>query len=315
MNIREFKKICKIDTEIITDITADDTVSKILNRPTKYPITSLQKKYQDYRNRIKNNPNSTRNKENYEYIKYLINHKNIIIEEIPQEIETEIINRNRQKKEGNKISGIYGYFDTKTGKYIYIGKDSNITLNLRDNQHYANDSQQINRILRNDKEGRYEYHIIETIENSTDLALDTAERYYIQLFNTYHYENPEGMNFTKGGEKSYGIETEAKIDYTKVTNKINNTYKGERDGIKGQKRVFGKNGDTFILTTNGSTIKNGEKIPKIRIENKETKGGMTSDGNLRQLLKRFKKDYGDSKLLIKPRIRNEYDEILTEFGY
>ena len=82
-----------------------------------------------------------------------------------------------------------------------------------------------------------------------------------------------------------------------------------------QKRVFGKNGDTFILTTNGSTIKNGEKIPKIRIENKETKGGMTSDGNLRQLLKRFKKDYGDSKLLIKPRIRNEYDEILTEFGY
>ena len=43
MNIREFKKICKIDTEIITDITADDTVSKILNRPTKYPITSLQK--------------------------------------------------------------------------------------------------------------------------------------------------------------------------------------------------------------------------------------------------------------------------------
>ena len=41
MNIREFKKICKIDTEIITDITADDTVSKILNRPTKYPITSI----------------------------------------------------------------------------------------------------------------------------------------------------------------------------------------------------------------------------------------------------------------------------------
>lgn len=72
MNIREFKKICKIDTDIITDITADDTVSKILNRPSKYPITSLQKKYQDYINRIEKNPDSTRNKENYEYIKQLM---------------------------------------------------------------------------------------------------------------------------------------------------------------------------------------------------------------------------------------------------
>lgn len=286
MNIREFKEICKIDTEIITDITADDTVSKILNRPSKYPIISLQKKYQDYRNRLEKNPNSTRNKENYEYIKYLINHKNIIIQEIPQEIETEIINRNRQIKEGNNISGIYGYFDTKTGKYIYIGKDSNITLNLRDNQHYADDSQQINRILRNDKEGRYKYHIIETIENSTDLALDTAERYYIKLFNTYHYENPEGMNFTKGGEKSYGIETEAKIDYDKVTNKINSIYKGERDGKKQLHNVhtFGNDGDTFILTTNGGGDRGTQYA--IRNENKQHKKVMQSM-DLNRLLERF----------------------------
>ena len=286
MNIREFKKICKIDNDIITDITADDTVSKILNRPSKYPIISLQKKYQDYRNRLEKNPNSTRNKENYEYIKYLINHKNIIIEEIPQEIETEIITRNRQKKEGNNLSGIYGYFDTKTGKYIYIGKDSNININLRDNQHYADDSQQINRILRNDKEGRYEYYIIETIENATDLALDTAERHYIQLFNTYHYENPEGMNFTKGGEKSYGIETEAKIDYTKVTNKINSIYKGERDGKKQLHNIhsFGNDGDIFILTTNGGGDRGTQYA--IRNKNKQHKKVMQSM-DLNRLLERF----------------------------
>lgn len=286
MNIREFKKICKIDTDIMTDITADDTVSKILDRTPKYPTTTSILKLNDYEKRMAQNPNSTRNKENYEYIKYLINHKNIIIEEIPQEIETEIINRNRQKKEGNNISGIYGYFDTKTGKYIYIGKDSNITINLRDNQHYADDSQQINRILRNDKECRYEYHIIETIENATDLALDTAERYYIQLFNTYHYENPEGMNFTKGGEKSYGIETEAKIDYTKVTNKINSIYKGERDGKKQLHNIhtFGNDGDTFILTTNGGGNRGTQYA--IRNENKQHKKVMQSM-DLNRLLERF----------------------------
>lgn len=287
MNVREFKKICKINTDIMTDITADDTVSKILDRTLKYPIISLQEKFQDYKNRIEKNPNSTRNKENFEYIKYLIKHKNIVIQEIPKEIETEIINRNRQKKEGkNNITGIYGYFDTKTGKYIYIGKDSNITLNLRNIQHYADDSQQINRILRNDKEGRYEYHIIETIENATDLELDTAERHYIQLFNTYHYENLEGMNFTKGGEKSYGIETEAEIDYTKVTNKINSIYKGERDGKKQKHGVytFGNDGDTFILTTNGGGDRGTQYA--IRNENKEHKKVMQSM-NLNRLLERF----------------------------
>lgn len=319
MNIKEFKKICKIDTEIITDITADDTVSKILDRTPKYPIISLQAKFQDYKNKIEKNPNSIRNKENYEYIKYLINHKNIIIQENPQEIETEIINRNRQKKEGkNNITGIYGYFDTKTGKYIYIGKDSNITLNLRDNQHYADDSQQINRILRNDKEGRYEYHIIETIENATDLALDTAERYYIQLFNTYHYENPEGMNFTKGGEKSYGIETEAKIDYTKVTNKINSTYKGERDGIKHNwKATMGEDGSTFILTTNG-----GGKKRRIILQNTDknhTKRLTNATNEPDKLIKRFinEEEYTTkSRIIVSDTFKSKFPNFnIKEYGF
>lgn len=319
MNIREFKKICKIDTEIITDITADDTVSKILDRTPKYPIISLQAKFQDYKNRIEKNPNSIRNKENYEYIKYLINHKNIIIQENPQEIETEIINRNRQKKEGkNNITGIYGYFDTKTGKYIYIGKDSNITINLRDNQHHANDSQQINRILRNDKEGRYEYHIIETIENSTDLALDTAERYYIKLFNTYHYENAEGMNFTKGGEKSYGIETEAEIDYDKVTNKINSIYKGERDNIHHNwNATMGADGSTFILTTNG-----GGKKGKVVLynENKNhTKKLTNSTGEPDKLIKRFINKEGfttQSKIKVSDTFKSKFPNFnIKEYGF
>lgn len=312
---KELNQIFKTNVDIETDISANDKISKILGKPLRYPKTTLHEKLNDYKIKVNKNPNSIRNKENLEYIEFLIKEKKII-PIITQEIETEIINRNRQKKEENNISGIYGYFDTKTGKYIYVGKDSNITLNLRDNQHYADDSQQINRILRNDKEGRYEYNIIETMKNATDLALDTAERYYIELFNTYHYENPEGMNFTKGGEKSYGIESEADINYDRVTRRINSQYKGQRDGIPMKKRDLGKNGDTFKLSTNGSAIVNGKKVPKFRIENESTRGGLTSNGDIRYVLNKFKKlNFKDSELKVAKRIRNEYEDILTEFGY
>ena len=285
---KDMYQIFKYTTDIETDIGADDKVSEILNRPSKFPKTTLSEKYIDYNSRLTKNPNSTRNKENFEYINYLINIKNIVI--VPEnidEIVTEIITRNKQEKEGKEtLAGIYGYFDTKRGKYVYIGKDSNIHINLRDKQHYADDSQVINRILRNDKEGRYEYHVIKTMENPSDLELDTAERYYIKLFGTYHYENPEGMNFTKGGEKSYGIETEAKIDRTKVINKINSTYKGERDGKKQKHGVytFGNDGDTFILTTNGGGDRGTQYA--IKNKNKEHKKVMQSM-NLNRLLERF----------------------------
>lgn len=311
MSRQTFNQICKTTAEYEIAINVDDKLSEVLNRPRKYPKTTIQEKHNDYNQRLIKNPNSTRNKENFNYIKSLMKEKSIEI----SEIETEIINRNRQKREGNNLSGIYGYFDTKKGIWIYIGKDSNININLRDTQHHADNSQKINRILRNDKEGRYEYHVLKTMENPTDKELDDAERYYIKLHNTYHYENPSGMNFTKGGETTYGIETEAEIDYNKTINKIKNTYKGERDGIKIQKRDFGKNGDTFKLTTNGSVIIKGEKVPKLRIENIKTKGGKTKNGDMRVLLREFKEGFGDSKLIISDRIRNEYKDILTEFGY
>lgn len=313
---KEFKRICKDTVEIETDITANDTVSKILDVPPRFPMTTLWDKYEDYMNRLEKNPNSSRNKENFGYIKYLMRQRNVEIQEIPEEIEKEIIERNTQKIEKENICGIYGYFDSKKGIYVYIGKDSNISINLRDTQHYANDSQQINRILRGDKEGRYEYRVLETIKNASTLELDIAERYWIAYFNTYHYENPEGMNFTKGGETSFGIETEAKIDYDKVNKKINRRYRGERDGISMKKRGIGKNGDTFVLTTNGTQTLKGERAPKFIIMNKRTKGAITSLGDIRKLLKKFKDlNYEDSELKIVERIRNEYEDVLTEFGY
>lgn len=298
MNLAKFKEICKYTIETETDITADDTVSKILDKPPRFPMTTLWEKFEDYKNRVEKNPNSIRNKENFEYLKYLIRQRNIEIQVIPEEIESEIIERNKQRIEKENICGIYGYFDKEKGIYIYIGKDSNISINLRDIQHYANDSQQINRILRNDKEGRYEYRVIETITNASTLELDIVERYWIAYFNTYHYENPEGMNFTKGGETSFGIETEAEIDYTKVTNKINKIYKGERDGKKQLHGVhtFGNDGDTFILTTNGGGNR-GVQYAIRNEDNKKHKKVMQSM-DLNRLIERFDElGFKNSKLI------------------
>lgn len=298
LTTKEFKKICKYTVEIETDITADDATSKILNKPPLFPMTTIWEKFEDYKNRVEKNPNSTRNKENFEYLKYLIRQRNIEIQVIPEEIESEIIERNTQRIEKENICGIYGYFDNKKEIYIYIGKDSNIGINLRDVQHSANDSQQINRILRNDKEGRYEYRVIETMKNASVLALDIAERYYIKLFNTYHYENPEGINFTKGGETSFGIETEAKINYKKVNRKINRIYRGERDGKKQLHGVhtFGNDGDTFILTTNGG----GNRGTQYAIKNEDNKKHkkVMQSMDLNSLLERFDElDFKNSKLI------------------
>ena len=320
MNLTKFKKICKYTVEIETDITVNDTVSKVLDIPPMYPMTTLWEKFEDYKNRVEKNSNSSRNKENLEYLKYLMRQRNIEIEEIPEEIEVEIIERNSQRVKKDSIYGIYGYFDIKKEIYIYIGKDSNIGINLRDMQHHANDSQRINRILRGDNEGRYEYRVIEIIsENVSIKTLDIRERYWIAYYNTYHYENPEGMNFTRGGETTFGIETEAKIDRNKVYKKINRIYKGERDGKPQKHGVYtiGNDGDPFELTTNGGgdrgtqfAIKNNKKINNKKIHKK-----VLQSMNLANLIKRFQESFPNSDLLIKEEFKNKYNDILIEFGY
>lgn len=58
-----------------------------------------------------------------------------------------------------KKNGIYGYWDTQKECVVYIGKDSNISVNRRHKDHHAPsryDEQRINRILQNN-EGRYTY--------------------------------------------------------------------------------------------------------------------------------------------------------------
>lgn len=97
-----------------------------------------------------------------------------------------------------KKKGIYGYWDTKKECVIYIGKDSNISINSRHKAHYTPskyDDQQINRILQNNK-GRYTYFIL-CDGYFTEKELNELEKEAIAIFNTYY---GYGFNFTKGGD-------------------------------------------------------------------------------------------------------------------
>lgn len=101
-----------------------------------------------------------------------------------------------------KINGLYGYFDNKYNKVIYIGKDNNLHNNLRHKQHYIpcrKNEQQINTILQNDKDNRYEYFILIS-GNFTQDELNELESEAISLFGTNRNKTGFGWNFTNGGE-------------------------------------------------------------------------------------------------------------------
>ena len=97
-----------------------------------------------------------------------------------------------------KKNGIYGYWDTEKECVVYIGKDSNISINSRDTDHHTPskyNEQQINRILQNNKR-RYTYFIL-CDGYFTEEELNELEEEAIAIFNTYY---GYGFNFTKGGE-------------------------------------------------------------------------------------------------------------------
>lgn len=97
-----------------------------------------------------------------------------------------------------KKNGIYGYWDTQKECVVYIGKDSNISVNRRHKNHHAPsryDEQRINRVLQNN-EGRYTYFIL-CDGYFTEKELNELEEEAVAIFNTYY---GYGFNFTKGGD-------------------------------------------------------------------------------------------------------------------
>lgn len=185
------------------------------------------------------------------------------------------------------VKGIYAYSDTKYDSYCYVGKDSHIDEGRRDYRHnhsYYYDEQPINRILQNNRE-RYDYvKLVELSDDFTDDDLSNLESLFINELNTYHYENPYGFNFTKGGEGSRGYKFSE--EHRRKLSKNNARYwlgkkfseehcrhmseskKGEnfkpyarvvREGVQNGKQVFG-------LWHNGNRLKRSINYSKLKIE-------------------------------------------------
>lgn len=138
----------------------------------------------------------------------------------------------------NRIVGIYCYRDIKTGKIVYVGKDSYIEKDRRHKDHmrpYNYDAQPINRVLQNNPD-RYKYEVISKGEYSQKV-LNNLEIVFINMY------SPR-FNFTTGGDGGYVCK------YDCDNNEI--IKFGKMDG----KQVYGlkKNGEVVLTSTNRAEI-------------------------------------------------------------
>jgi len=88
-----------------------------------------------------------------------------------------------------------------TGRY-YIGKTINFNSRMSSYKNNNNPQQYIiyNSIL---KYG-WENHVVEILEESTPDLISSKEIKYIKEYNSFHKDNPLGMNLTRGGEGTLG---------------------------------------------------------------------------------------------------------------
>ena len=102
---------------------------------------------------------------------------------------------------------------------IYIGKTTRLNDRIsyyRNNQ--ASDQKIISRSI--SKYG-WDNHIFEIIDTAPSDQLNELEQKYIQEYNSFHYENENGMNLTKGGEGTFG-----RIPTTEQREKLSKSLQG-----------------------------------------------------------------------------------------
>jgi group I intron endonuclease len=88
-----------------------------------------------------------------------------------------------------------------TGK-IYIGKT--INLSNRKSSYRNNNNKEQRIIFESIKKYGWSSHIFEIIDESPISLLNELEIKYIKEFGSFHHDNPNGMNLTKGGEGTFG---------------------------------------------------------------------------------------------------------------
>lgn len=122
--------------------------------------------------------------------------------------------------------GIYGYWDKKKKKVVYVGKDSNLSGHKRGGDHIAPsniDDQPFNHILQKNPD-RFEYfEILKLPDDTPDDVLSDIEISLISRYGTYEnrrgHGKDYGYNFTKGGEGATGREV-SEATRTKISKSL-----------------------------------------------------------------------------------------------
>lgn len=152
------------------------------------------------------------------------------------------------------------YKITSPSSKIYVGKTYD--LRKRINAHKLKVRKGSSIILHNSiRKYGWDAHVLEVIEEVEDALLDEREIFWIAKLNTYCYENPMGLNMTKGGEGQ------------------RSTWIHDEKRRKEQSRKFKKEGNPFYGKTHSEEWKqkkskevseynknNGVKIPDWGVE-------------------------------------------------
>jgi group I intron endonuclease len=119
-----------------------------------------------------------------------------------------------------KIGYIYKIVNPRGN--IYIGK----TIRLKEriaNYKYCSGISEQKMLYNSIKKYGWENHVFEILDQITEDKLSELEIFYIEKYNTYHYNNEQGMNLTKGGEGASG-----RIDSFEVRKKRADKIRGRK---------------------------------------------------------------------------------------
>lgn len=151
-----------------------------------------------------------------------------------------------------------------TGK-IYVGKTYNVR--MRKNGHkcfaYKADHFKRNKTILSNSICKYGWdaHIFEIIEEVEDSLMNEREMHWIKELGSYHYENENGMNMTKGGEgqrSTWMHKTELRKWFSERFKGKNGPFYG-RHHTEEAKRMLSQSSREYNL-------KNGIKVPEWGVE-------------------------------------------------
>lgn len=148
------------------------------------------------------------------------------------------------------------YKITSPNNKVYVGKTYN--LKKRINSHRCSAKKGNNIILHNSiRKYGWENHVLEVIEEIEDCILNEREIFWIAELKTYVYDNPQGMNMTKGGDgqrTTWMHKTELRKWYSDRFSKEGNPFYGKKHTESAKKKMS--------IAARERNLKDGRKVPE-----------------------------------------------------